>query len=72
MFRFRSSQQWTNAMSIAPISHAAPPAVAANQAAKVVPFQRDREGDYDNNAAESKRSEATEGAKGGLLLNIKT
>jgi len=31
----------------------------------------DRDGDYDNNAAETKRSEGLEASKGGALLNIK-
>jgi len=34
-------------MSISPVSNAAP-AIQAGQAAKVAPFKRDRDGDYDN------------------------
>ena len=58
-------------MSISPVSSSASAAVHVTQAAKVVPFKRDRDGDYDNNAAETKQSEANEASKGGSLLNIK-
>lgn len=57
-------------MSISPVSNAAP-AIQAGQAAKVAPFKRDRDGDYDNNRAEIQQSEAAEASKGGQLLNIK-
>ena len=39
--------------------------------AKVAPFKRDRDGDYDNNAKETKQSEVAEASKGSMLLNIK-
>lgn len=58
-------------MSISPVSSSPSPAIQANQAAKATPFKRDRDGDYDNNAVETKTSEATEAAKGGSMLNIK-
>jgi hypothetical protein len=58
-------------MSISSIASAPPPVVQANQSAKAVPFKRDRDGDYDNNAKEIPSSEATEATKGGALLNIK-
>jgi hypothetical protein len=65
------SWEWTETMSIAPVSHAPPPAVAPAQAAKVAPFKRDRDGDHDNNRVETKAGEAAETAKDGRLLNIK-
>ena len=58
-------------MSISSISSAITPDVQANQAAKAAPFKRDRDGDYDNNAKETKQSEAAETSKGSMLLNIK-
>jgi hypothetical protein len=58
-------------MNISSISSAIPPAVQANQTAKAAPFKRDRDGDYDNNANETKQSEAAEASKGGQMLNIK-
>ena len=58
-------------MSIPPVTSSPPPAIHAHQAARPIPFKRDRDGDYDNNAAETARSEATESSKGGSLLNIK-
>ena len=65
------SRNRINVVSISPVSNAAP-AIQAGQAAKVAPFKRDRDGDYDNNRAETPRSEAAEASKGGQLLNIKT
>ena len=58
-------------MSISPVSSSPPLAVQANNAAKVTPFGRDKDGDYDHNKAETKQSESAEASKGGLLLNIK-
>jgi hypothetical protein len=58
-------------MSISPVSTSAPSAVQANNIAKVTPFRRDRDGDYDNNRVETKQSEAAEAAKGGQILNVK-
>ena len=58
-------------MSISPVTSSPSPTVQANQAAKVTPFRRDRDGDYDNNAVETKTSESREAANGGRLLNIK-
>jgi hypothetical protein len=60
-----------NAMSISPVSNAVP-AFQTGATAKVVPFKRDRDGDYDNNRAETQKSEAAEASKSGQLLNIKT
>jgi hypothetical protein len=58
-------------MSISPVSTSAPSAVQANTIAKVTPFRRDRDGDYDNNKAETRQSESAEASKGGQLLNVK-
>jgi hypothetical protein len=58
-------------MSISPVSSAASAAVQANNVAKVTPFGRDRDGDYDNNRVETKQSESAEAAKGGQVLNVK-
>lgn len=58
-------------MSISPTSSAPPPVVQANQSGKATPFKRDRDGDYDNNAKETPRSEAIDASKGATLLNIK-
>jgi hypothetical protein len=55
-------------MSISPVSSMPPPAIQASQAAKSAPVVRDRDGDHDNNKAESSRSESSEG---GQRLNIK-
>ena len=59
-------------MNISPVSSSPPPpALQASQAAKVPPPRRDRDGDYDNNAAETKRADAAESGRNGQLLNIK-
>ncbi len=58
-------------MSISAISSSAAFAPQVNLAAKAAPLKRDRDGDFDNNAVESKQSETAESAKGGSVLNIK-
>jgi hypothetical protein len=58
-------------MSISPVSTSTSSAVQANNVAKVAPFRRDRDGDYDNNKVETKQSESVEASKGGQLLNVK-
>jgi hypothetical protein len=58
-------------MSISPVSTSASSAVQTNNVAKVTPFRRDRDGDYDNNKVETKQSESAEASKGGQLLNVK-
>jgi hypothetical protein len=58
-------------MSISPVSISSPPAVHVNQPVKVIPFKRDRDGDYINSAPEANRAAAAESSKGGSVLDIK-